>query len=157
MKSIAAGGFKDITRISSSSPQMWQEICLTNGDNICAVLDKFIRKLTDFRFAIRNENAEQLLRYFTECKEYRDSFSDSAKGPIRRIFRFYTDLVDQPGALAEVAQFLAAEQISIKNIGIINNREFEQGVLCIEFYEEEAMESAKAVLRGKRFRIYEVS
>ena len=39
MKMIAAGGFKDITRIASSSPDMWQQICLTNTDNIVRLLD----------------------------------------------------------------------------------------------------------------------
>ena len=38
MKTIAAGGFKDITRISSSSPVMWNQICMTNSDNISDLL-----------------------------------------------------------------------------------------------------------------------
>ena len=47
---------------------MWQEICLANADNICIVLDRYIRSLTDFRFAIRNENGEKLLQYFSDCR-----------------------------------------------------------------------------------------
>ena len=42
MKTIAAGGFKDITRISSSSPVMWEQICMTNTDNIRILLDRYI-------------------------------------------------------------------------------------------------------------------
>ena len=45
--------------------------------------------------------------------------------------------------------------ISIKNIGIIHNREFEQGVLKIEFYEEDAMEKAIALLKKRNYIVYE--
>lgn len=156
MKTIAAGGFKDITRISSSSPRMWQEICLANADNICIVLDRFIRSLTDFRFAVRNENGEKLLTYFTECKDYRDSLSDSSNGPIRKSFRLYTDLADEAGAIAKVAAILADKGISIRNIGIVHNREFEEGVLRIEFYDQDSLKSAKALLEDNNYHIYEV-
>lgn len=155
MKAIAAGGFKDITRISSSSPQMWQEICLANADNICALIDRYIRKLTDFRFYIRNGDADKLLEYFTACKEYRDSFSTDVGGPIRRIFRVYIDIVDEAGAIATIADILAKEHISIKNIGIVHNREYEQGVLRVEFYEEPAMKDAITILKGRGYTIYE--
>ena len=45
MKLIAAGGFKDITRIASSSPEMWEQICVSNQENITRVMDEFIRLL----------------------------------------------------------------------------------------------------------------
>lgn len=51
MKLIAAGGFKDITRIASSSPVMWQQICLTNGSNISQLLDDYIQSLNQIRKA----------------------------------------------------------------------------------------------------------
>lgn len=154
MRTIAAGGFKDITRISSSSPQMWEEICLANADKICTVLESFTRKLTDFRFAIRNGNREKLRLYFTRSRDYRDSFSDEAKGPIRRDFRLYMDITDEAGAIAEVASVLADEHISLKNIGIVHNRDFDKGVLRVEFYEDEALKRAVNVLKQKDYRVY---
>ncbi len=42
MKLVAAGGFKDITRIASSSTVMWQQICLTNKENISQLLERYI-------------------------------------------------------------------------------------------------------------------
>ena len=42
MKLVAAGGFKDITRIASSSPEMWEQICMTNVDPIADILEKYI-------------------------------------------------------------------------------------------------------------------
>ena len=56
MKRLAAGGFKDITRIASSSPIMWQNICLKNKDNIVDILDQYIDSLEDFKEAIERED-----------------------------------------------------------------------------------------------------
>ena len=155
MRTIAAGGFKDITRISSSSPQMWQEICLANSDQICTVLESYIRHLTDFRFAVRNGNKDKLLQYFTASKDYRDTFTDGSSGLIRREYRLYMDINDEAGAIARIATILADEHISIKNIGIVHNRAFEQGVLRVEFYGEAALKDAVAILRKKSFHVYE--
>ncbi len=154
MKTIAAGGFKDITRISSSSPQMWEEICLSNPDNICTVLDEYIRKLIDFRFVIRNGNEDKLLQYFSDCRDYRDSFDSGKTGPIRKSYRIYLDLADEPGAIAEIATILSLGGISIKNIGIVHNRDFEQGVLKIEFYDQAALEQGIERLEKKSYKIY---
>ncbi len=155
MKMIAAGGFRDITRISSSSPQMWQEICLDNPDNICAMMDAYISKLIDYRLAIRNENADELLKIFTDCKDYRDSFDTEPKGSLPAEYRIYVDIADEPGAIAQIATMLAMHNISIKNIGIVHNREFEQGVLRIVFYEKKARESATGVLKERNYFVYE--
>lgn len=55
--------------------------------------------------------------------------------------------MDEAGGIATIATILAMDNISIKNIGIIHNREFEQGVLKIEFYEEDAMKRGAALLK----------
>lgn len=153
MRTIAAGGFRDITRISSSSPQMWQEICLSNPDNICDMLDRYIAKLLDYRQAIGNRDADELLKIFTECKDYRDSFGTRA-GSVQREFRIYLDLIDEAGSIATVATILAVNSISIKNVGIVHNREFEQGVLRIVFYDEASMRKAIELLGSRGYTIY---
>ena len=67
----------------------------------------------------------------------------------------YLDIADEAGGIATIATILAMDKISIKNIGITHNREFEQGVLKIEFYEEDAMEKAIALLKKRNYIVYE--
>lgn len=55
MKLLAAGGFKDITRIASSSPIMWQQICLKNKDNISRILGAYIEELNRAKFPLMPE------------------------------------------------------------------------------------------------------
>ena len=55
-----------------------------------------------------------------------------------------------------IATILASNNINIKNIGIVHNREFEEGVLRIEFYQEPACTKAAALLQKYRYIVYEV-
>ena len=73
MKTFAAGGFKDITRIASSSPEMWESICLSNADSIDHFLSLMIDELTKMRSYIANEQATEINRFFASSREYRDS------------------------------------------------------------------------------------
>ena len=155
MKTIAAGGFRDITRIASSSPVMWQQICLENTRNISAVLDEYIRMLIQIRCSVDNKEADQLYQLFAASRDYRDSIDVTSKGPITRAYVLYLDIVDEAGGIATIATILAMDKINIKNIGIIHNREFEQGVLKIEFYEEDAMNRASALLKKRNYIVYE--
>ena len=74
MKMVAAGGFKDITRIASSSAVMWQQICLTNTANISALLTDYIHTLTAFRQELDSRDGNALFREFEDARIYRDSF-----------------------------------------------------------------------------------
>ena len=154
MKMIAAGGFKDITRIASSSPAMWQQICLTNSKNISSLLNAYISSLMRIQKEIENAQPENLYAFFDEARAYRDSFIEASSGPIKKVFSIRVDITDEPGALAAVATILALQQISIKNIGITHNREQEDGVLRVEFYEKESIEKAAKILSAKGYTIY---
>lgn len=154
MKMVAAGGFKDITRIASSSAQMWQQICLTNTENIASLLDDYILLLSDVRRELDSRDSSALYEMFDSARIYRDSFINTPSGPIKSSYTVTIDIADEPGALAAIATILALHQISIKNIGIVHNRESETGVLKIEFYEEASIEKARDILRSKGYTVY---
>ena len=153
MKTIAAGGFKDITRIASSSPVMWQNICFSNKEQLIKQMDKFMDIMAGLKESILHEQKDFLLSFFQEAKDYRDSIYVPGKNSKMSYYEIYLDLVDEAGGIATIATILAKHNISIKNIGIINNREFEDGVLRIEFYDENAKELAVSLL--KKYHIYE--
>lgn len=149
MKLIAAGGFKDITRIASSSPVMWQQICLTNPKNISRLLGNYIDALTEIKKALDNRAGEELYDFFDRARIYRDSFIGASRGPIKRSFCINVDIADKAGALARITALLSEHNISIKNIGITHNRESEDGVLLLEFYEEASLQTAAALLEAE--------
>ena len=155
MKMIAAGGFRDITRIASSSPVMWEQICLENQKNISTVLDEFIRMLIQIRCSIDNKEADNIFDMFASSKDYRDSIDIIDNSLIPRSYVLYIDVADEAGAIATIATILATEKVNIKNIGIIHNREFEDGVLKIEFYTDAALEQAKVLLTKRSYKICE--
>lgn len=71
---FAAGGFRDFTRIASSSPVMWRDVCLANREALLAVLDDFQEHLGQVRAAIADNDGERLLDIFDRAKRSRDDF-----------------------------------------------------------------------------------
>ncbi len=155
MKTIAAGGFKDITRIASSSPVMWQNICLSNREQLLKLMDDYMDEFLEIRRFIAESDREAMLSFFQSAKDYRDSISvPTASNDCLSIHEFYLDLEDKAGELARVTDLLAEAQISIRDLSIVNNREFEDGVLRIEFYHAEPMEAAAALLESCGYQVY---
>ncbi len=153
MKLVAAGGFKDITRISSSSPEMWQHICMANTEPIVKLLDDYIEELTKIRGEIKERDEEKIIGFFSKAREYRESFINASSGPIKRSYVLYVEIPDEPGALATIVSLIAFQRISIKNIGITHNREIATGSLRLELYEENEVEHAATVLREKNYLV----
>jgi prephenate dehydrogenase len=76
----AAGGFRDFTRIASSSPVMWRDICLANRDALSRMLERFALEMTDLAEAIRRGDGEHLLEIFSRAKAARDRYVDGMRG-----------------------------------------------------------------------------
>ncbi len=154
MKIIAAGGFKDITRIASSSSEMWKQITLANKVNISKLLHDYIHSLIDVLDSIHESDDEKLYDFFANAKEYRDTLGDASPGPIKKVPFIYVDIPDKTGIIAAIATILADNKISIKNIGIVHNREFEEGALRIEFYDDLSSVQSESILNQSGYSVF---
>lgn len=74
---FAAGGFRDFTRIASSDPDMWRDICLSNGDALVEMISKFSDDLQLLSKAIENNDSTYLKETFSRAKKARDEFCDN--------------------------------------------------------------------------------
>jgi prephenate dehydrogenase len=72
----AAGGFRDFTRIASSDPVMWRDICLANHDAIQLLIEHFINDLEGVKQAVQAQDGERLLEIFSNAKDARDRFTE---------------------------------------------------------------------------------
>jgi prephenate dehydrogenase len=147
MKTIAAGGFKDITRIASSSPELWTGICLSNRECVLKTLDEMESMLALFKRYLADKDSSRINDYFEAAKNYRNSFSGMPKSLIQRDYTITVDVEDKPGIIATIAAALAEKQINIKNIGINNSRENDEGALEIRFENDEAVRNGIEALR----------
>lgn len=70
----AAGGFRDFTRIASSDPEMWRDICLSNTDAILAMMQNYQQQIDELKQCIEQGDGESILALFKAAKDARDSF-----------------------------------------------------------------------------------
>lgn len=144
---LAAGGFRDITRIASSNPEMWRDIFLHNKEELLALFDRWMMEMQKVRSFVEREESDEIYRYFLEAKQFRDGLPVRTKGAIPSFYDLYVDVPDYPGVISEITGYLAEERISITNIRIIETREEIYGVLRLSFQSEEDRERAKQCIK----------
>ncbi|MDK2967028.1 prephenate dehydrogenase [Lacrimispora sp.] len=153
MKRLAAGGFKDITRIASSSPEMWEQICMTNQQNLSIILERYITSLNQILDQLNQKNGSYINQLFETSRNYRNTFSERTTGPIAPEYSFTVDMADEVGAISTLSVILASKGISIRNIGINHNREHGEGALRIAFYDKETMDHAWKQLESYHYEL----
>ena len=67
----SAAGFRDFTRIAASDPTMWRDVFLSNKKATLEILGRFTEELFDLQRAIRTEDGDKLLNYFTHTRSIR--------------------------------------------------------------------------------------
>ncbi len=72
---FAAGGFRDFTRIASSDPTMWRDICMANSEAVLAMMERFQAEMTELKRAIEKNDAQALFDIFSRAKSARDEFN----------------------------------------------------------------------------------
>ncbi|SFA98567.1 MULTISPECIES: prephenate dehydrogenase [unclassified Bacillus (in: firmicutes)] len=134
---LAAGGFRDITRIASSSPEMWKDILQHNNSVLLELLEHWMSEMNIVKELVIQNDPVSIHHYFLNAKNYRDSLPVRQKGAIPAFYDLFVDVPDYPGVISEITGYLAQEHISITNIRILETREGIYGVLVISFQSEE--------------------
>jgi prephenate dehydrogenase len=145
---LAAGGFRDITRIASSSPKMWSDILLHNKEVLLELLHQWQDEMGRVKTLLEQEDHFAILTFFQEAKHYRDGLPLKEKGAIPAFYDLFVDVPDYPGVISEITGYLAKEKISITNIRIIEAREGIYGVLSISFQTEEDRKKAEECINS---------
>ncbi|SFS94614.1 prephenate dehydrogenase [Marininema halotolerans] len=153
---LAAGGFRDLTRIAAAHPIMWRDILLSNREAILPLMDDWIAEMSNARKAILDADADQIESFFTRAKISREGLPERVQGVLQSSYECYVDVPDSPGMIAGVAQLLADEKINLQNIGVMENREDRAGVLRLVFGDSDQQQRARDVLKRKKFRVFDL-
>lgn len=145
---MAAGGFRDMTRISSSPYGIWKDILNTNADMIIRYIDLYIKELEKARDLLQKMEMEN---YFDKAARNRLSIPKDTKGFLRPHYDILVSVEDKPGVVYNIASALAEKNINIKDIEILKIREDEGGTMRLAFSTEENREDAIRLLRQKGF------
>jgi prephenate dehydrogenase len=143
---MAAGGFRDMTRIASSPFGIWEDIRKTNGDKIVKYIDNYIAELKKVRELVTKE---ELGEYFNDAARNRLFIPKDTKGFLKPQFEVSVSVEDKAGMIALIANTLAEKNINIKDIEVLKIREDEGGTLRLAFSSKEEREEAVEMLRIK--------
>ncbi|NLP03180.1 MAG: prephenate dehydrogenase/arogenate dehydrogenase family protein [Fibrobacter sp.] len=145
---LAAGGFRDMTRVASAPYPMWHDIFLTNKAAIDPLLESLSNILADIR-----ENLKQgsLKEYFDRSDRIRSSISPANKGFLRKLSEVLVHAKDQPGVIASISALLAEKSINIKDIEVLKVREGEGGTIRLAFDNSDIARDAIALLSQNGF------
>lgn len=145
-KRLAAGGFRDITRIASSDPKMWTDILLSNQNFLIQLIDQWQVNMEQIKNWLLSANQSEIFHFFENAKDTRDRLPIHSNGAIPGFHDLFVDVPDKPGVIAEVTSLLGQENLSIINIKILETREDIIGVLQITFKTQNDLEKAKVCI-----------
>lgn len=152
---LAAGGFRDMTRIASSDPALWTDILLTNPDVLIELLTEWQKEIEEVKTNLITLDRQRLYHFFKQSKVVRDHLPVYRDGAIPSFHDLYLDVPDYPGVISEISGYLAEAQISLTNLKILETREDINGILQLTFQKEEDLEQAEICLAKKSsYRCY---
>lgn len=146
---LAAGGFKDMTRIASSPFGMWKDIFKTNRKKISQSLQDFIELL---KFTEKKLTGDELEDLFIKSARFRESIPNRQKGLTLSLHRISVFLPDRPGSLAELTGTLFENGLNIKDIELLRVRENFEGIFQIYFDSPQEAKKAANVLTQAGFK-----
>ncbi|RUS48286.1 prephenate dehydrogenase [Cohnella sp. AR92] len=153
-RSLAAGGFRDITRIASSDPTVWRDILVNNKTVLLQLLEDWKKEMDRFAELLKQEDGEGISEQFRLANGFRKQLPERRKGMIQSLHECYVDVPDHPGIIGRIATELGQERINLSNLHIVESREDVPGILRLSFKEAEDLEKAVDLLRRMQYQVY---
>ncbi|WP_159883031.1 prephenate dehydrogenase [Paenibacillus puerhi] len=150
---LAAGGFRDITRIASSDPIIWRDILLTNKDAVLRLLKDWNDEIAGLVKLIEQEDGKGIEHEFQQAGSFRSGLPERRKGGMHAFYDIYVDVPDHPGVIGQITMLLGSNKVNLSNIQVIESRENIPGVLRLSFREEGDMDKALELLK-KDYAVY---
>jgi prephenate dehydrogenase len=146
---LAAGGFRDLTRLAASNPALWSAILLSNGQEVARAIDLFVERLLELKLDVLAGRGESLEAVFALAKEARLRLA--AKPTVRAgVAVLQVPIPDRPGSLAQLTAALGAEDVNIEDLQIVHSPEGGRGTVHLTVAASDAQVAAK-VLSGRDF------
>jgi prephenate dehydrogenase len=127
---LAAGGFRDMTRIAAGEPAIWPDLCVDNRTGILDVLDRLLDALGAVRRAVAAGDRDELLGALERARDARVNLPASAPSADLTA-EIRVPVPDRPGVLAEVTTLLGEMAINIYDLEIAHSAEGDRGVLVL--------------------------
>ena len=143
---LAAGGFRDVTRIADSQPELWRDIFYSNKESLLYVLNLYRRQLDAMEKLLAEETKNQMLDELEQARYLRRQVPKKVKGLLPALSEIVVTIPDKPGEIGKVANILGAKDINIIDIEILRVREGDGGTLRLGFTKEEDRSRAIEVL-----------
>jgi prephenate dehydrogenase len=146
---LAAGGFRDLTRLASSNPALWSQILLSNREAIAEAIELYASRLADQRAMVLEGRGSDVERTFDGAKQARLRLA--AKPQVRAgVAVLQVQAPDRPGALAELTSVLAEHDVNIEDLQIVHSPEGGRGTVHLTVAAT-SVDDALRVLASRSF------
>ena len=143
---LAAGGFRDMTRIASSDFNIWESVINQNQNQILTAIEKLSYELGKVKDWVATNNSIELQKYFSEASKNRNEIPKNTKGFLTPVFDIFVFVKDEPGVISKISSILFDNKINIKDIELLKIREGDGGTFRLSFESEETAISAKTII-----------
>ncbi|HET9077503.1 MAG TPA: prephenate dehydrogenase/arogenate dehydrogenase family protein [Acidimicrobiales bacterium] len=147
---LAAGGFRDMTRIAAGEATIWPDVCAENRDGILEVLDRLLSALTEVRTMVAAGDRPQLLRSLERAREARVNLPAGVPSADAAV-EVRVPVADRPGILAGVTTLLGEMGVNIYDLEIAHSAEGDRGVLVLVI-DAANSEAVRAALHEREYR-----
>ncbi len=127
---LAAGGFRDMTRISAGRPSIWPDIIASNTGSITAGLDALIGRLTSMRDAVVEGRSDELLRRLERARTARINLPTGITMS-DRLVEFAIPIPDRPGEIAAIATLATELDVNIHDLELTHSGEGRRGIMIL--------------------------